>query len=260
MVDPTPTPYYSDERIRLFHGRCEDVLPTLEPVDHVITDPPYSAHVHGAARSSRMQSANDRGGRYGADVRRNVDLGFDHLGDAERAAVADEFARLARRWVLVFSDTESSHLWSRDMQAAGLQYVRTCFWHKLGSTPQFSGDRPAVAVEAITVAHPSGRKRWNAGGKHGLYAHPIVLDRGRTGVGRLHTTQKPEALMADLIADFTDDGETILDAYAGSGTTLAVAKRAGRYAVGIEQNEAHCEVIARRLGAIGSSLFDEVTA
>lgn len=255
-----PQPYYSDERVTLFHGRCEAVLPLLEPVDHIITDPPYSEHVHGAARSSRMVSANDRGGKYGADVRRNVDLGFTHMTDTERLEVSAEFARLARRWVLTFSDTESSHLWQRDLTAAGLQYVRTCFWHKIGSTPQFSGDRPAVAVEAITVAHPQGRKRWNAGGKHGLYAHPIVLDRGRTGAARLHTTQKPESLMADLIADFTDDGETILDPYAGSGTTLIVAKRSGRRAVGIEQSEQYCEVIAKRLGSVGSSLFDEVTA
>ena len=238
--------YYQDEAVTLHHGNSWDVLADLEPVDHVITDPPYSEHVHGAARSSRMVSANDRGGRYGADVRRNVDLGFAHLDDLTRAWCAGSFGRLARRWVLVFSDTESSHLWRDDLVTAGLDYVRTGAWVKLGSTPQFSGGRPATGFEAITIAHPKGRKRWNGGGKHALWTHPIVLDRGRNGA-RLHTTQKPLSLMGELVGLFTDEGETILDPFAGSGTTLVAAKQAGRKAIGVELEERYCEVIAKRL-------------
>ena len=239
-------PYYVDSSVTLWHGRCEDVLPTLEPVAHIITDPPYSEHVHGAARSSRMQSANDRGGRYGADTRRVVDLGFEHLTPDLRAVCAAEFARLAQRWVLVFSDVESTHLWRDDLTTAGLDYVRTGAWVKLGSTPQFSGDRPATGFEAVTICHPKGRKRWNGGGKHAVWTHPIVLDRGRTGA-RLHTTQKPHELMQELVGLFTDEGETILDPFAGSGTTLVAARMLGRKSIGIEESERYCEVIAKRL-------------
>jgi DNA modification methylase len=260
MMPQLPQPYYADESVTLYHGDCTEVMPDLDGVDHVITDPPYSQHVHGAARSSRMVSANDRGGKYGADVRRNVDLGFAHLEPDVRDSCARLFSALARRWVLVFSDTESSHLWREDLTSHGLDYVRTGAWIKVGSTPQFSGDRPATGFEAVTIAHPKGRKRWNGGGKHALWSHPIVLDRGRTGDARLHTTQKPLSLMAELVSLFTDAGETILDPFAGSGTTLLAAKRTGRRAVGIEQDEAYCDVIAKRLAAQGPSLFDEVSA
>jgi site-specific DNA-methyltransferase (adenine-specific) len=238
--------YYADESVTLYHGDCREVLPLIDSAHHVITDPPYSEHVHGAARSSRMQSANDRGGKFGADVRRNIDLGFTHLTPAVREFCAEQFARIAFRWVLVFSDTESSHLWRDDLESAGLDYVRTGAWVKLGSTPQFSGDRPATGFEAITIAHPTGRKRWNGGGKHALWTHPIVLDRGRNGA-RLHTTQKPLSLMGELVGLFTDEGETILDPFAGSGTTLVAAKQAGREAIGVELEERYCEVIAKRL-------------
>lgn len=251
------TIYYQDERVTLYHGKAEDVLPSLGSgsIGVAITDPPYSAKVHSVARSRRMVSANDRGGRYGADTRRNVDLGFTHLTPELRHFLATEFARLTTRWTLVFSDVESCHLWRDDLEDAGLDYVRTMAWRKMGSTPQFSGDRPAVAFEAITVAHQPGRKRWNGGGKHGLYAHAIVLDRGRRKE-RVHSTQKPLPLMADLVGDFTDADEVVLDATAGSGTTLVAAKRAGRYAIGIERDEKSCEATALRLQGTGVSLFD----
>lgn len=237
--------YYQDDHITLYHGDCAEVMPTLSPVSHVITDPPYSAHVHSNTRSQRMKSANDRGGRYGADIRRNVDLGFDHLSSELRAICADQFARIAQRWVLVFSDVESDHLWRDDLAAAGLDYVRTGAWVKVGATPQFSGDRPATGFEAVTIAHPKGRKRWNGGGKHAVWTHPIVLDRGRNG-SRLHTTQKPQELMHELVGLFTDEDETILDPFAGSGTTLAAARMLGRRSIGIEASEKYCEVIAKR--------------
>lgn len=239
--------YYQDHNVMLYHGDCAKILPTLTPVAHIITDPPYSEHIHSNVRSRRMQSANDRGGRYGADVRRNVSLGFDHLSPELRKTCAAEFARLAERWVLVFSDVESDHLWRDDLSDAGLDYVRTGAWIKVGATPQFSGDRPATGFEAITIAHPKGRKRWNGGGKHAVWTHPIVLDRGRTGGVRLHTTQKPQPLMQELIGLFTDEGETILDPFAGSGTTLTAARMLGRNSIGIEASEKYCEIIARRL-------------
>lgn len=252
------TIYYQDDAVTLHHSRWEDVLPGLldGSVDHVITDPPYSEKTHKSVRSRRM-SANDHGGRYGADVRRVVNLGFDYLTDEERAAAAVEFARLAQRWILTFSDVETCHLWREDLEGSGLDYVRTMAWHRLGGAPQFSGDRPGVAFEVITVAHPKGRKRWNSGGKRGHYSHAIVLDRGRDKV-RVHATQKPEPLMAELIGDFTDPGDLILDAYAGSGTTGVVAKRAGRRAILIEKDERNCESIATRLEKVEPALTQHV--
>lgn len=240
------TPYYADESVTLWLGDCREVLPSLDRADAVITDPPYSEHVHSNIRSTRIESANDRGGRHGADVRRNIDLGFAHLDADLRQFCAEQFARLAARWVLVFSDVESDWLWRRDLTAVGLDYVRTGAWVKLNATPMFSGDRPAPGFESVTICHPKGRKRWNGGGRHALWTYPIVLDRGRNGA-RLHTTQKPLPLMRELVRLFTDPGETVLDPFAGSGTTLVAARLEGRRAVGIERDEQHCETVARRL-------------
>jgi DNA modification methylase len=232
-------PYYVDDAVTLYLGDCREILPTLEPVDHLITDPPYSAHVH----SKSMRGAVGWKG----EIAETRALGFEALIPETREFIGYWLRNHVDRWSLVFSDTESAHLWATEM-AETLEYVRTAFWHKVGGAPQFTGDRPAVACEAITIGHRAGKKRWNGGGKQGIYSVPIVLDRGASATEfRCHTTQKPEALMVHLVSDFTDQGETIIDPFAGSGTTLVAAKRLGRKAIGIELEEKYCEIAAKRL-------------
>lgn len=61
-----------------------------------------------------------------------------------------------------------------------------------------------------------------------------------------HPTQKPLALMEWCIEQVAD-AQTILDPFAGSGTTLVAALRTGRHATGIEREEKYCEIAARRI-------------
>lgn len=251
-------PYYEQDGITIYHGRCENVLPHLDPVDVVITDPPYSEYVHSKSRrgGASAPQLDGSGKNVACSFARVKEFGFDSLAPELRTFCAKEFARLAQRWVMTFSDVESCHLWRDDLVANELDYVRTGLWLKIGATPQFTGDRPAASFETITIAHPKGRKHWNGGGKHALWRHndepelvyevPIVLNR-RHSEPRLHATQKPLALMLDLVGDFSDEGETILDVFMGSGTTLDAAKRLGRNGIGIDDKEENCEKAANRI-------------
>lgn len=67
--------------------------------------------------------------------------------------------------------------------------------------------------------------------------------------GAEHPTQKPERLMGWCIqaADKEATVGTVLDPFAGSGTTLRAAKDLGRKAIGIEIEERYCEIAARRM-------------
>jgi DNA modification methylase len=250
--------FYADDMVEFRHGDCLDPTDGLasladRSIDVVITDPPYSAYVH--QKSSRGLTAD------AAKLSAHRDLGFEHLTDDVRAAAAAHMARLVRRWVLVFSDFESAHLWRDDLEAVGLEYVRTGIWHKGNATPQFTGDRPAVPGEAIVICHPRGRKRWNGGGRQAwwpadfvpdelfIFEHNTVLDRRHDGLeARIHTTQKPRALMRELVRLFSDPGETILDPFAGVATTLRAAKDLDRKSIGWELQEKYCELGASRLG------------
>lgn len=211
----------------------------------VITDAPYSAHVHASCRSG-LTAAN----RTTADAKKGMfskrkDLAFEHIEPEQIIAVAAEAARLAIRWLLFFSDVESAHLWREAAEVAGAEYVRTMAWVKFGGAPQFTGDRPAVGFEAITLAHAPGRKHWNGGGKQGVYSCSIVL--GQRGEERIHTTQKPLELMTALVRDFTDPGELILDPFAGSGTTGVACKRLGRRFLGFERDPQFHAAAVKRL-------------
>ncbi len=79
------------------------------------------------------------------------------------------------------------------------------------------------------------------------------IARERTG----YPTQKPEELLERLIRACTDPDDLVLDPYAGSGTTLAVAARLGRRAVGIDVGGEAVRVARKRLKAQGVRPYEE---
>lgn len=258
-------PWYDQELTGVVDADClvyMQSLPDLS-VDHVIGDPPYDEHTHAAGRRGCTGVTEPtRPGARRAQMNRNRDLGFDALTGDQMREAADVIARIVRRWVLLFSSHEMSHDWRMELEAAGLEYVRTMIWIKRNATPQFTGDRPATGHECIVLAHRTDnrrpiKKRWNGGGKHGvyyvpeehdgIYEIPIVLNRGASGEQRVHTTQKPLRLMEQLVTDFTDPGEYILDPYCGSGTTLVACRRSGREGLGVEIDGRIADVARGRL-------------
>lgn len=98
----------------------------------------------------------------------------------------------------------------------------------------------------------------NGGIAHKVYRHQKYNNQLDATINRDiltgHKSQKPIKLIANLIKDFTKEGDTILDTFMGSGTTLAAAKKMGRKAIGIEIETKWCEVAAKRINEY--SLFE----
>jgi DNA modification methylase len=236
-------PYYDSGGITIYHGDCLEVLPQLEQVDHVITDPPYGRDIY-----LRMRNQDSAGGN-----RRHKIKGEDSLIAMRAGAIGSiddllipssvEMALLTKRWALVFSDVENCHRWRDGMEAGGHRYVRTGAWIKPDAMPQMTGDRPGVGFEPCTITHAQGRMRWNGGGYQALWTHNIVKGDERPD----HPCPKPLSLMRQLVEQFTDPDELILDPFMGSGTTLRAAKDLGRRAIGIEIEEKYCEIAVKRL-------------
>lgn len=215
----------------LYLGDSIELLPTLS-VDHVIGDPPYEDELHKAM--GRIQR-ND--GREMVD-----DLGFDGV-NAGRAAIAAAAVSASSGWVILFTLAEGVRAWRDDLQAVKAKWDTTCFWIKPDSSPRFNGQGPARGAECfVTCWAGTGYRRWNGGGKRGVYTH--CVNQGRQGE---HPTEKPVPLMMEIVADFTRPGETVCDPFMGSGTTGVACAKSGRAFVGIEQNERWFDLSCRRI-------------
>ncbi|MEG9430740.1 DNA-methyltransferase [Terriglobus sp. ADX1] len=237
-------PYYQQDGITIYHGDARDILPQLDDVDHVITDPPYEAEAHAPGRR-----LNGRGLSSGARRIHEAPLSFGAMTEELRKVVASESARLSRGWVLAFCQAEAVPVWRDVLEDAGAKYRRAMIWVKPDSAPQLSGDRPAMGYESIVAAWAGeGHSVWNGGGKRGVFTHcKHDSGFGHGGKSNGHETRKPLSLMKELVSLFTNEGQIVLDPMCGSGTTLHAAKEMGRRAIGIELKEEYCEMAAERL-------------
>jgi DNA modification methylase len=216
-------PYYSDDFVQLFHGDCREVTAWLE-ADVLVTDPPYGiSHEkkHGATRSKI---------RGGTQIRSRGVLSGDSTVEARDAAL-----RLwGERPALVFGS------W-RIARPHGT--IQRLIWHKAGSTPGparaafLSNDEEIYVIGAFPATSPPARTVFTTREmRHGSAGAAATIG---------HPTPKPVGLMETLI-DRCPPG-TIADPFTGSGSTLLAAKQLGRRAIGVEIDEAYCEIAARRL-------------
>jgi site-specific DNA-methyltransferase (adenine-specific) len=75
-----------------------------------------------------------------------------------------------------------------------------------------------------------------------------VWDLPHTGIaGAKHPAPFPEALARDHILSWSNEGDTVLDPFSGSGTTIKMARETGRRGIGIEINEEYCQIAVERL-------------
>lgn len=245
-------PYFERAGIVIYHGDCREVLPELDQVEHVITDPPYARDIYvrlGAPNTKPGSGTPSLLGQFGDPATGNGPRltslaagAIGHIGEM-LPAVASEISRLARRWILVWCDVETGFPLWREALDIGARYIRAGVWVKTDPSPQFSGDRPAMGFETCAIGHSRTPMRWNDGGHAAIWQGPIAKGADRPD----HPCPKPQWLMRQQILQFTDPGELVLDPFMGSGTTLRAAMDLGRRAIGIELEEKWCEMAARRL-------------
>lgn len=217
----------ADDPIVVVHG---DSLPILKrmadgSIDSIITDPPYAEKTHAGARSACP----------GVGLTTKKLIKFDSIDDDAFLSLCEQAVRISRRWVVMTCDWRHAAAAER----SDLPVVRLGVWIKPDAAPQFTGDRPGTGWEAVIMLHRRGRKRWNGGGHHAVWTCEVQR-------GNQHPTQKPLRLVRKWIRLFTDPGETVMDPFAGSGTTGVGAIQEGRLALLIERDADHAAVCRER--------------
>lgn len=243
MSSPTtPEPYYEQDGITIYHGDCREVLPGLGAFDAVVTDPPYGdtslewdrrsegwvelicapqVWCFGSLRFWLTESPHfaRAGWTYGQEI-----VWEKHNGSGFHADRFKRVHELALHWYRgpwgdLYRDVPKTHDATR---RSVRRKARTPHTGEIAGSTYTSLDGGPRLMRSVIRARSC----------HGNAVHP---------------TQKPTSILDPLIRYSTPLGGTVVDPFAGSGSTAVAAKLCGRDAVLIEAQERYCEIAAKRL-------------
>lgn len=198
---------------RLYLGDSAEILPTLEPVDLLLTDPPYGINYGGL-----LEGKGDGYGNADSNGWKSYDA-----PDWDKARPEPEM------FELLLKAGKEQIIWGGNYFADLLPpTMRWLVWDK--------GQRD-FSLADVELAWTSQQKAARAF----TYARALALKDGKE-----HPTQKPIALMKWCI-DLMPDPKTILDPFMGSGTTGVAAVQMGRQFIGVEKHPAYFDIACRRI-------------
>lgn len=252
----------------ILQGDCMKRLAEIEDnsVDAVFADPPYFLSNGGISVHSGKQVCVDKG---------DWDKGGtpEYIYEFNRQWLALCRTKLRDDGTIWISGTHHNiHVVMRCLQELGYKVLNTITWQKTDPPPNLSCRYFNFSTELIIWARKFEKKphKFN-------YETMKLLNGGQqmTDVWRIpavslwekqqgkHPTQKPLRLLYRIILASTNEGDTVMDPFSGSGTTGIAANLLGRKYIGIEQDEQFCELSMRRRQALEDEntrkkLFDKM--
>jgi DNA modification methylase len=206
---------YQNENVTLWHGNC---LEWSGKADAVLTDPPYG--IDGA--SGTINRARNKGG-YGGEWNDSTDYVADVCAVTVRRLIAECKAVVVTpgcKNMMKYPQPDSFGCFFQPaavgLQTFGNMDAQPIFYYGRNLTGKNMGKRCSFTLT-------------EAPEKNG---HPCV---------------KPLQAWKVLLCQFTSEGDTVLDPFCGSGTTLIAALETGRKAIGIEIDDRWVEVARKRL-------------
>ena len=252
----------SVETNRILVGDCIAEMAKLpaESVDLVFADPPYNLQLQGDLKrpdDSRVDAVDDAWDKFSS---------FSAYDDFTRAwLIACRHVMKPNATLWVIGSYHNIFRVGAMLQDAGFWILNDVVWRKSNPMPNFRGRRFTNAHETLIWAarEPGGRgytfnyEALKAGNDDVQVRSDWTIalctgeERLKDANGKkLHSTQKPEALLARVILASSRPDDLVLDPFCGSGTTGAVAKRLGRRFIGIERERAYAAAAQARIAAV----------
>ncbi|MCY4086439.1 MAG: site-specific DNA-methyltransferase [Actinomycetia bacterium] len=142
------------------------------------------------------------------------------------------------------------------LQDAGWWIRSEVIWNKPNAHPESVRDRPTKAHETLFLLSKNQNYYYDVTAVHGpngrrlrtVWDIPTEPRKCLNGCSGDHPAPMPLSLARQCISITSSEGGTVLDPYAGSGTTLLAARELGRQWVGIELNPIFVDMIEHRMG------------
>lgn len=277
-------------RVRLHHGNCFDWLASrdAQSIEAVVTDPPYGLVEYSQKEQQKLRSGQGGVWRIPPSFdghQRSPLPRFTTLRQDDLDALVVFFSQWARllmpvlvpgAHVVVATNPLLSHLLSAALASAGLErrgeIIRLVMTMRGGDRPKNAHlEFPHVSVMPRSMYEPwvvfrkplEGRvqdnlRRWKTGGfrrpdEGKPFADVIASCPTRRGERAIapHPSLKPQAFLRQIVRAVLPLQEgTVLDPFAGSGSTLAAAEAVGYSAIGVEMDESYIEMAKTAVPAL----------
>lgn len=252
----------------IYEGDCRTVLAQLpeKSVDLIFADPPYNLQLRNELLRPNLT---------------RVDAVDDDWDQFDSFSAYDDFTRewlLACRRVLkdagtlwVIGSYHNIYRVGTILQDLGYWILNDVVWVKTNPMPNFRGVRFTNAHETLIWCKKSSDQRRYTFNYHAMKMAndekqmrsdwELALCTGSERImvngEKLHTTQKPEALLFRVILSSSNPGDIVLDPFFGTGTTGAVAKKLGRHFIGVERDPKYISAAQARINSIIPRMFDD---
>jgi site-specific DNA-methyltransferase (adenine-specific) len=211
--------YYKTDLGVLYCGDNNEILPLItEPIDLVLTDPPYLIGAKGGGLARNMKYLKDI-------TNANIEKGVDY-----------SFLNGFKNWFCFCSKAQLKEL----IGIAEVGNWNILTWNKTNPTP-LTNNNYLPDTEYIIHAYEKGRL-------FGTYADKSKFIVSPTEKNEFdHPTVKPLIIINKLIVLGSRVNELVLDPFSGSGSTCVACEVAQRRYIGIEISEKYCEIAKKRI-------------
>lgn len=222
---------------QIYNGDCLQIMSQIPDgsIDLIVTDPPYKLTQRG--QSGTMS------GYWATDAARKGTV-FEH-NNIEIEQYLPKFYRILKddaHCYIMCNNLNMPHFFDV-IGKSGFHFVKLLVWDK---QTKICGKYYMGQVEHIFFLRKGKDKPINDCGTSDLLTFHNVKDKNADG-SNIHDSQKPIGLMQTLIRNSSNEGDIILEPFAGSGTTCIAALREKRKYIGIELDQHFYEVAKKRI-------------
>ncbi len=247
----------TDFKNKIINGDSLEELKKIprETFDLIFADPPYNLQLKSELTRpdrSKVSAVNDKWDKF-VNFKKYDDFTYEWLSECKRILKKD-----GAIWVI--GSYHNIFRVGTAIQNLGFWILNDVIWNKNNPMPNFRGTRFTNAHETLIWASKNEKSKYTFNYQslkclnddlqmRSNWDLPICngSERLKKGGKKIHSTQKPEALLHRILLATSNKNDLILDPFLGSGTTATVAKKLGRNYFGIEKEKNYYKAAEQRL-------------